>query len=83
MSFDGVSLFTNVPVDLAVRVTWECLDKSEDCKTACTNSQLTADDVADLLRLCLDIATFVYDSVHYKQIYGFMEQQWVHPCWQS
>ena len=54
VSFDVVSLFMNVPVDLAVRVTWERLDKSEDWKMVCSNSQLPADDVASLLRLCLD-----------------------------
>ena len=38
VSFDVVSLFTNVPTDLAVKVTRERLDESDDWKTASPKS---------------------------------------------
>ena len=79
VSFDVVSLFTNVPMDLAIGVRCERWDKSEEWKMACMKSRLTKDDVNGLLKICIDIATFVNDTVQSKQ---FMERQWGHPCLQ-
>ena len=51
VSFDVVSLFTNIPVDLAVSVTLDRLKHSNDWKMACQNSKLTPGDIGRLLEM--------------------------------
>ena len=67
VSFDVVSLFTNVPVDLAVKVAHERLsvDTSLVERTA-----LSADQVANLLRFCLDATFLAYRGELYQQSFG-------------
>ena len=64
VSFDVTSLFTSIPVQLA-------LDYSE---TAMKNSihelPLPKDDIMDLLKLCLTCSFFQYNGKHYKQLHG-------------
>ena len=64
VSFDVKSLFTSIPLQLAL----DCTD------TAITNSThelpLPKDDVKDLLKLCLTCTFFQYNGKHYKHGYG-------------
>ena len=64
MSFDVKSLFTSIPLQLAL-----------DCtETAITNSTvklpLPTDDIMDLLNLCLTSTYFQYNGKQYKQLHG-------------
>ena len=64
MSFDVKSLFTSIPLQLAL-----------DCtKTAINNSTfklpLPTNDIMDLLNLCLTSTYFQYNGKHYKQLHG-------------
>ena len=64
VSFDVKSLFTSIPLQLAL-----------DCtETAINNSTielpLATDDLMDLLNLCLTSTYFHYDGKHYKQLHG-------------
>ena len=64
VSFDVKSLFTSIPLQLAL-----------DCtETAINNSTielpLPTDDVMDLLNLCLTSTYFQYNGTHYKQLHG-------------
>ena len=61
VSFDVVSLFTNVPVDLAARVANKTL-------ADCTGS--SPDQVTDLLRFCLNATYLAYWGEFYKQTFG-------------
>ena len=70
VSFDVVSLFTNIPVDLEVSVTLDRLKHSNDWKMSRQNSNLTPEDSASLLEMCLNNTTIIYDSAHYRQIFG-------------
>ena len=65
VSFDVVSLYTNIPGDLAVSVTLDRLKHSNDWKMACQNSKLTPEDVVSLLEMCLNSTTFIYDGAHH------------------
>ena len=63
VSFDVKSLFTSIPLQLAL-----------DCtETAINNSTielpLPTDDVMDLLNLCLTSTYFQYNGTHYKQLH--------------
>ena len=64
VSFDVKSLFTSIPLQLAL-----------DCtETAINNSTielpLPTDDLMDLLNLCLTSTYFQYNGKHYKQLHG-------------
>ena len=64
VSFDVKSLFTNIPLQLAL-----------DCtETAINNSTLQlplpTNDLMDLLNLCLTSTYFQYNGKHYKQLHG-------------
>ena len=64
VSFDVKSLFTSIPLQLAL-----------DCtETAINNSTielpLPTDDSMDLLNLCLTSTYFQYNGKHHKQLYG-------------
>ena len=59
VSFDVVSLFTKIPVDLAIKVA--------------TNRQRTPlplEDITDLLSFCLNTTQFVFEGTYYKQVFG-------------
>ena len=64
VSFDVKSLFTSIPLQLAL-----------DCnETAITNSThelpLPKENIMDLLKLCLTCSFFQYNDKHYKQLHG-------------
>ena len=64
VSFDVKSLFTSIPLQLAL-----------DCtETAINNSTLQlpllTNDLMDLLNLCLTSTYFQYNGQHYKQLHG-------------
>ena len=64
VSFDVKSLFTSIPLQLALGCT----------ETAINNSTielpLPTDDLMDLLNLCLTSTYFQYNGKHYKQLHG-------------
>ena len=65
--FDVVSLFTNVPVNLAVQVATDRLrldDTLEDC------TSLSPDQICTLLNFCLNAMYVAYKGVFYKQTQG-------------
>ena len=67
LSFDVVSLFTTIPIDLAVKVARKIL--SEDPHLA-DRTSLSIDDICYGLNLCLETTNFTFCNNHYKQIFG-------------
>ena len=64
VSFDVKSLFTSIPLQLA-------LDCTENAIKNCTvELPLPTDDIIDLLNLCLTSTYFQYNGKHYKQLHG-------------
>ena len=64
VSFDVKSLFTSIPLQLA-------LDCTETAITTSTvKLPLPTDDTMDLLNLCLTSTYFQYNGKHYKQLHG-------------
>ena len=62
VSFDVKSLFNGIPLQLAL-----------DCTETATNNStftLPANDIMDLLNLCLTSTYFQYNGKHYKQLHG-------------
>ena len=69
VSFDVKSLFTSIPLQLALDCTETAINNS-------TNElPLPTDDLMDLLNLCLTSTYFQYNGKHYKQLH---EQLWAH-----
>ena len=66
MSFDVVSLFTNVPIDLALSV----VEKRLDDVDVSDRTPLSKEVLVSLLRLCLSSTTFYYNGTVYQQIFG-------------
>ena len=66
-SFDVTSLFTCIPVDYALRVIRKKLMNDDSWKKV---TELTLDNVMDLLEFCLTTTYFVYDGVFYRQCFG-------------
>ena len=71
-SFDvtGKSLFTSIPVDLALSIANERLQKDHDLAEPRTNMS-----ISNIMRL-LDFVLcshnyFKHDAIHYKQIFGW------------
>ena len=69
VSFDVVSLFTKIPVDLAVKVAEERL--REDASLG-QRTSLPVEDIIHLLSFCLETTLFAY-------INKFLVQLWVRP----
>ncbi|XP_064472450.1 uncharacterized protein LOC135386811 [Ornithodoros turicata] len=67
VSFDVVSLFTDVPKDLAVPVAEARLRKDS---TLPSRTSLTVEEVAILLRFCLNQTHFTFNGKSYHQIEG-------------
>ena len=65
VSFDVKSLFTNIPIDEAVRVIFEKMNENEDLVSDRTS--LTTDRIADLLELCLRSTYFMYQGEFFEQ----------------
>ena len=67
VSFDVVSLFTKIPVDLAVKLAEERL--IEDASLG-QKSSLPEEDIIHLLSFCLKTTQFAYNGTYYQQIFG-------------
>ena len=67
VSFDVVSLFTKVPVDLAVKGAHERLSMDT---SLIERTSLSADQVVKLLRFCLDATFLAYRGDFYQQTFG-------------
>ena len=64
VSFDVKSLFTSIPLQLAL----DCTEKA--IKNFTVEVPLPTDDITDLLNLCLTSTYFQYNGKHYKQLHG-------------
>ena len=71
VSFDVVSLFTNIPVDLAIKVATKRLSKT-GCHFVTKNIalSLSVEDTIDLLSFCLNTTYFVFEGCYYQQVFG-------------
>ena len=64
VSFDVKSLFTSIPLQMA-------LDSTENAiKNSTVELPLPTDNIMDLLNLCLTSTYFQYNGKHYKQLHG-------------
>ena len=64
VSFDVKSLFTSIPLQLALQCTETAIRQSTD------SLPLPTDDIMDLLNICLTSTYFQYNGKHYKQLHG-------------
>ena len=67
VSFDVVSLFTKILVDLAVKVAEERL--REDASLG-QRTSLPVEDIIHLLSFCLITTQFAYNGTYYQQVFG-------------
>ena len=66
-SFDVVSLFTNIPVELAKKFTFDLLNEDD---TLCNRTDLTMNDIEIALNFCLNNTYFTFKGKHCQQIFG-------------
>jgi len=64
VSFDVKSLFTSIPLQLALQCTETAMQQST------VKLPLPTEDIIDLLNLCLTSTYFQYKGEHYKQLHG-------------
>ena len=64
VSFDVKSLFTSIPLQLALQCTETAIQQST------VELLLPTADIMDLLNLCLTLTYFQYNGKHYKQLHG-------------
>jgi hypothetical protein len=67
VSFYVVSLFTNIPVDLAIKVAAKRLRQDA---TLLQRTSLPVEDIIDLLYFCLNATYFVFEGCYYQQVFG-------------
>ena len=67
VSFDVVSLFTKIPVDLAIKVAEKRL--TEDVSLS-QRTFLPVEDIIDLLSFCLKTTYFMFEGNYYQQVFG-------------
>ena len=67
VSFDVISLFTSIPVKLAIQVATDVLSKDD---TLQDRTAIPVEDIVDLLDFCLSTTNFKYNNTHYQQIFG-------------
>ncbi|XP_049273323.1 uncharacterized protein LOC125759096 [Rhipicephalus sanguineus] len=67
VAFDVVSLFTSVPIDMAVDVCVTALDKDP---TLPERSPLEVHDLGSLLKFCLSNTYFTFQKKYYRQLHG-------------
>ena len=67
VSFEVVSLFAKIPVDLAVKVAEERL--REDASLG-QRTSLPVEDIIHLLSFCLKTTQFTYNGTYYQQVFG-------------
>ena len=68
VSFDVVSLFTKIPVDLAIKVARNRL--RYDDSNLWQRTSLPLEDITVLLSFCLNTTQFVFEGTYYKQVFG-------------
>ena len=64
VSFDVKSLFTSIPLQLAL----DCTENA--IKNSTVELPLPTDDIMDLLNLCLTSTYFQYNGKHHKRVHG-------------
>jgi len=62
VSFDFVSLFTSIPVELAIQVAKDLLSNDDTLQDRTT---IPVDDIVDLLDFCLLTTNFKYNNNYY------------------
>ena len=67
VSFDVISLFTRIPVKLAVEIV-KCRLQNDD--NLCDRTKLSVDEIVDLMQFCLDNNHFVFRGKYFRQIFG-------------
>ena len=67
VSFDVKSLFTSIPVDLALSITKERVQRDQNLAE---RTNLSVDNILRLSDFVLHHNYFKYDGDHYKQIFG-------------
>ena len=67
VSFDVVSLFIKIPVDLAIEVAKKGLRNELFLQK---KTSLPVHFLIDLLSFCLNKTFFVYDGTYYQQVFG-------------
>ena len=67
VSFDVISLFTSVPVDLAKEIVKRKLDETDTWQV---HTALTSSQIINLLSLVLDNSYFMFEGEHYHQVSG-------------
>ncbi|XP_068704205.1 uncharacterized protein [Montipora foliosa] len=77
VSFDIVSLFTSIPVELAIQVATDVLCKDD---TLYDRNAIPVEDIIDLLEFCLPTTNFKYNT-HYQQIFGTAMALLCQPLW--
>ena len=66
-SFDVVPLFTNIPVDLAIKFATKRLRQDA---TLLQRTSLPVEDIIDFLSFCLNTTYFVFEGCYYQQVFG-------------
>ena len=71
ISFDVVSLFTNIPVDLAIKVAIKIVRQDGTLlqRTCACRRQGPVEDIIDLLSFCLNTTYFVFEGCYYQQVF--------------
>ncbi len=67
VSFDVISLFTKIPVDLAIKVARKRLRQDV---TLSQRTSMPIENIIDLLSFCLNTTYFVFDGIYYQQVFG-------------
>ncbi|KAK3735059.1 hypothetical protein QZH41_001737 [Actinostola sp. cb2023] len=67
VSFDVISLFTSIPVNLALSITKERLDQDI---TLATRTNLSIKNIMRLMECVLNHCYFLHEGYHYQQIFG-------------
>ena len=67
VSFDVVSLFTKIPVVLAINVAEKRLKQDASLGQ---RTSLPVEDLIDLLSFCLNTTQFAYNGTYYQQVFG-------------
>ena len=67
VSFDVVSLFTNIPVDLAIRIAG---DRLRDDSSLSDRSSLSPKEVETLLSFCINATYLAYREDFFQQTFG-------------
>ena len=67
VSFDVVTLFTSIPVDLALQIVWEKLQQDV---TLTERTDISVTNIMRLLELVLKNSFFTDEQEHYQQTFG-------------